>query len=470
MFTTVKTKIANWLLEKKGHDLDISTSRGNYFFTLANNALGKFMNITWSEYSKGRLIKMYHSMAEIYAPVHHRAYRIAQGKYQLKKIANDEIVYTNEQINRLLEQPNPLQNWQELIYEMSALKTVTGESYLYANVPDLLSFNYKNIASLWNLPSDTVTIKTNASIKLLSATKLSDIIQSFDVSTGNSTLSIKPKKVLYSKYCSLYAADNKIFGKSPLLSAQKAMDNLEEVYAARYSQYKKRGALGFLTSRKSDADGMRPLTKPEKADLRKDYEDSYGTSGGKSPVGILGTPIDFVKVGATIAEMQPFIETEVSASAIYAVLDVPRSMMPRAEGATYENAKQDERNFYQNVVIPEAKSIAMSISNHWGLTKAGYYIDVTFDHIDVLQENKKEKSEVEWQNNETCRIRFLYGIITLNDWRVYVGLEKVTGNAIYDKLAYNMDETELLQVESIIKLSKGGNSSTPDKNNSDANK
>ena len=90
------------------------------------------------------------------------------------------------------------------------------------------------------------------------------------------------------------------------------------------------------------------------------------------------------------------------------------------------------------------------------LEEVGLYIDVDFSHIHVLQENLKEKSAVDWRNNETARIRFNNGIITLNDWRQSCGLELVA-IAMYDKLLYEMTPDELKQVETIMKLS-GGNS------------
>lgn len=453
--TEIARKVYTLIAGKKSASITLSTARGNFFIDIAEKLFGKAFNITWGEYSKSDLVKAYHTIAEVYAPVHQRASRVADGNYQVKKISDDSIVFDNKDLNRLMSQPNPLQNFKELIYEMSALRAVTGENFLYAAVPDTLKFDYKNIAALWNLPSENVCIKTNSRIKLLSATTIGDIVQAYDVNAGTSNMSIKPELVLYTKYTSLYASDNKIFGRSPLQSAKMPIDNLKEVYAARNTQYKKRGALGFISSEKSDADGTKSLTKEEKKEIREGYESDYGLDGTKSPVGIVGSPVKFTKVGATIAEMEPFTETKASAMAIYSVLKVPRTMMPSDEGATYENAKQEERGFYQNEVIPEAKSIALSLTNHWRLAEFGLYIDVSYDHVEVLQEDKQKRAESDWKNNETYRIRFLHGIITLNEWRVAAGLEKAK-NKLYDKLIFDMDDTQRQIVSDIIKISKGG--------------
>ncbi len=440
---------------RKNVDVDLSTPHGNYFFNLSNNELGRFMNAVWGQYSDSSLINIYHTMPEVFAPVHHIAFRVAQAKWQVRKISNDEVVYDNKNLNRLLSEPNPLQNFQELIYEWVALKKVTGKNYLYMNIPGTLSFNYKNVSTMLNLPADTVYIRPQAQFKILTATSISDLIQSYDVSMGSQTVAISPDKVIYTKHASLYANDLKLHGKSPLLSAQKAICNLLAVYEARNVIYTKRGALGFIVSRKQDADGMKALTTKEREQLLDDYGKTYGLTGNRSPVAITNLPIDYINVAMSIKDLDPFAETEVDAAAIFAVLNVPRTLMPRKEGATYENANQDEKTLYSNVVIPEAASIAMSLNNHLRLSESGLYLFPSFEDVDVLQENKKEKSDVDWKNNETCRVRFLMGIITLNDWRVVCGYEKVT-NAIYDRLVFDMDEAQLQLVSTIINLSKKG--------------
>lgn len=448
--------------EVKNVDIDVSTPRGNYFFNLTDSDLARFMNAVWGQYSDSSLINIYHTMPEVFAPVHHIAFRVAQAKWQVRKTSNDEVVYDNKDLNRLLTAPNPLQNFQELIYEMVALKKVTGKNYLYLNIPSTLSFNYKNVATMVNLPADTVYIRPQSQYKILSATTISDLIQSYDVSIGSQTVAITPDKVIYTKHASLYANDLKLIGKSPLLSAQKAICNLLAVYEARNVIYTKRGALGFIVSRKQDADGMKALTAKEREQLLEDYGKTYGMTGTKSPVAITSLPIEYINVAMSIKDLEPFAETEMAAAAIFAVLNVPRTLMPRKEGATYENANQDEKTLYSNVVMPEAASIAISLTNSLRLRENGLYLFPSFEDVDVLQENKKEKSEVDWKNNETCRVRFLMGIITLNDWRVACGYEKVS-NGLYDKLIYDMDDTQLQLVSTIINLSKNSSNDSGSK-------
>jgi HK97 family phage portal protein len=447
------SKIAEAYLRRKGLISGESVDRvsGMNMFSVQVPDLSAI----WGQYTDSNLTVLFHEVPEIYTPVHIIASLISSGVFTVKKMKDDSPVDNNKYMNRLLSSPNPLQNWQELIYQAMAYQMVTGKNYLYANVPDTLTINYRNISTLINLPADNVQLRTDPMIKILSATAIEDLILDYLTPDGaQGIINIPPSKVMYTKYTSLYAYDLNIRGRSPLLSAQKAITNLIAVYEARNVIYTKRGALGFLVSKKGDASGMIPLSPKEKKELQDDYNKTYGLTSSKSPVAITSLPVDYIQVAATIADLQPFEETEYDASAIFAVYGVPRELMPRKEGATFENYNHALKSLYENAVIPRAKSLVRSISAFLKLEEVDLYLDVDFGHVKVLQENLKEKSAVDWRNNETSRVRFQYGIITLNDWRTTCGLEPAQ-NGLYNKLIYDMTPDELTKVETILKLSSG---------------
>lgn len=405
-------------------------------------------SLIYGGYAAHNFIELFHCVPEIFAPIHAVASRIANADWQLRRSYNDEIIYNNKQWNGLFSQPNPLQHFRELIYEAIVYEYTAGNEYMYFNTPSTLPKSFENIVAIWNLPADQVTPVPQEKYKLYSATTIEDLIKEYKLDEKNS---YKPKDVLHIRAINLNWNDKKIKGKSPLLSADKAIANLIAVYEARNVIYTKRGALGFIVSRKSDGDGMVSLTKTEKQNLRDEYEGTYGLTGARSPVGITEAPIDYIKVGATIAELEPFEETLADAAAIYGALNVPFELAPKREQTTFSNLSTAEKSLYQNVIIPKAMNISQSITNKLGLNEIKLYLHPSFENVDCLQENKKEKAEVNKLMTETHRQRFLNGVITLNDWVVESGYEKQS-NTLYDLRIYDMNAEQFARVKEIVTL------------------
>lgn len=406
------------------------------------------------------LIELFGSVAEIFSPVHAIAGRVVSGNFQFRKTSASQTVITNnEYLNALLTSPNPFQNFYELLYEAVVYELVTGKNYLFSNTPKSLpSLDYKNIYATWNLPADRITLKTPEKIKLFSATKVSDVIQAYVLDKGTEDeISFPTTNVMMRKQINLDWKDRKIKGRSPLLSAEKAIANLIAVYQARNVVYVKRGAMGMWVSRKKDDSGMIALSATEKKDIRDEVDRDYGLVSGKGmkkhTVGVTDAPADFVKTSMSISELMPFEETSADAAAIYGVLEVPYELAPKPKGETYSNQMNAEKGLYQNRAIPIAKSWAQSITNFWELDQFGIEMFVDFRHIEVLQEDIQSQAKRNQFNSQTYLVQFTNGVMTLNEW-----LEKIEGdrntNPMYDKLIYDMTPEELNIVKEILNIQK----------------
>ncbi|CAB4126493.1 COG4695 Phage-related protein [uncultured Caudovirales phage] len=464
----IRNKVAGWVLAAKSISQQIGG--GTFSVKLITDELTEVFAY-WSEYSESSLMHAFHRYGEVYAPINHIAGRVANGKWVLKKIKDDSIVTDNKYFNRIFTQPNPFQTFSEFIYENIVYELASGNAFLYANCWSTAdNWNYVGVSTLINVPSDQVAIRVQPIIKLLTATEKTDIIQYYNVTAGTGMYNIDPKYILHHKQLSLKTYDYRLRGISPLRSAGKALDNLDLVYGARNKVYKNGGALGVLMSARHDAQGTRPFTPEERKDIEDQWYAKHGLTDGKRPVAISNAPVKYEKIGAHIGELQPFEETEADAAVIFGVFKVPRELMPSRQPATYDNQASAEKGLYNNTVIPMAQAKASALTDFLGFREAGFYIDVTFDHVPILQENRKEKAEVDFRNNETYKSRFLNGVITLNQWRAAVKLEPVK-NAMYDKLTYDMTPEELDKVKEIASMQRGGSrtsSGTPDNQNSNS--
>lgn len=422
------------------------TDPGFSIVETANRLMDRSLN--YSGTCDHNYIELFHCIPEIFAPIHAYASRIANADFQLRKNRNDQVVYDNENWNRLFNTPNPLQHFRELMYEAVVYEMVTGNTMMYFNTPSTLNQDYTNIQTIWNLPSDQITIELKKPLKLYQSTTIEDIIATYKLDDRNK---FDPINVLHIRGTNIKWDKDMFTGRSPLESASKAIANLIAVYEARNVIYTKRGALGAMVSEKTDESGKVPLTDYERKELHKDFQASYGLSHGKSPVALTSMPVRFERFGMSITELQPFEETLADAAAIYGALGVPFELAPKLKGETFSNQENAERSFYQNSVIPKANMYMQSLTNKLGLNEAKLYLHASFEHVDVLQENKKEKAAVDKQNGDTYMQRFLTGVAPLNDWIVANGNDKVSG-PLYEKRLLEMTPEELEQVKSVLSL------------------
>jgi hypothetical protein len=423
---------------------------GRPYLITSDGDFSKILSAIRGTYTDTNLIELFGTVAEIFAPIDAIASRVIAGKFVFKRKANDEIITDNADLNKILTAPNPFQNFQELLYEAVCYEYVTGKSYLLSTTPETLSrMDYKNLITTYALPSDNVRMVTNKRIRLFSATKKSDVIEKYELDDGTSEkIPLKPENVLYRKQVNLDWKGKKVEGRAKLLSAEKPIANIIAVYEARNVIYVKRGALGFLVSKKSDASGNVSLTPDERKAINDELDRRHGLSKKKHLIGLSDAPIDFIRTSMSIQELEPFKETNASASALYAVLGVPRELMPKDDGATFENQKAAERGFYQNVVIPLAKSWCQSLTNFWALDAAGIYLDVDFSQIEVLQANKKENAEVLDKNVTSYTKLYKDGAITYNQWLIALGYEARPG---FDKYIQDLENVPMA-----VKIGVGG--------------
>ena len=425
--------------------------QGNHFYKLTDRDLGIFQSCLSGGYSEANMITLFETIPEVFAPVDIIASRVQNGIFQLKKLSTDEVVYDNKKWNQLTTRPNWRQTWEGFIYAAVVYKYVCGNRYFYSYLPSTLKKKLDNITALWLLPPQYTEphIRSDRPTTF-AATSPSDVVDYYKVSIPGEQDRISTDLVYHDAFINFsLQQDNYLKGIGPLRADEMPISNLIAVYQARNAIYVKRGALGLIVSKKEDNDGSVPLLPGEKDNIRNELQGDYGVTGGRDIVGVTDVPVDFVRIAMSIEELQPFDETFASASAIFGTLGVPRSFIPTKNGPTYTNGPADERKLYQDVVIKNGKEICQILNKALGLEEIGCYADVSYDHVEVLQDDKKAKADVDKVRSETAITQYKEGLITKNQLLVAIGQEAVTGGDIYITDGKNPDPMA-------VKLGVGG--------------
>lgn len=397
-------------------------------------------------------IDLFECLPEVFAPVHEIAKRVAGGTFQLVRSWNDEVDYNDADFNRLFSQPNPLHSFRDFVYNAVCYEILTGKQFFYKNQPDTLPDEYKSVLTWSNLPSPAIKAVMRQDVDPWSATDMSDFVVEYRMPTRNGYRVFPTNKVLPLLNLSLKDGVNLNNVVAPIKGAEKPIANLIPVYQARGVIYVKRGMMGLLVSKKSDDSGMVSLTKGEKQEIQDEYDQMYGLEYRKSQIGIGSAPVDFVKTSMSIQELEPFEETLADAVAIYAVLRVPRHLVPSKDQSTFNNTKEEMKAFYSDVIVPWGERLAEAWTNFFGLKDFRRYIRADYSHVDVLQENKKDKAGVEEIMGKVWFQRWTSGVCTLNDWIVSTGANKVTGNPLYELKLFEMTPEQVDQVKTVLSM------------------
>ena len=316
-------------------------------------------------------LTLFSTIPEVFFPIDYIASRIAGANFQLKKTKDDSIVWANKRMNGILSRPNCLMRWKELIYQHHIYKLCTGNSFIRAAMPDVFSTaeKWRYCDNYWVLPSDkTIVEPVYGNMPLFGIAQTEDIIRSYRLEYGwNGSLEIPPYQIWHDRDGSaeFYSGAMFLKSKSRLASQNKPMSNLIAVYEARNVIYVKRGGLGFIVSKKTDATGSIALTDDEKEQLLKQNFEKYGVRKGQVPYGISDADIDFVRTNLSIAELQPFEETLADAINIAGAYGIPAVLVPRKDQSTFSNQATAEKSVYCSTVIPMAKQFCKDYSFPW---------------------------------------------------------------------------------------------------------
>lgn len=413
-------------------------------------------DILYGAYGRQNFITLFYCIPEIFAPVNEIACRVAEATWQLCSTSNDAVDYKNKAFNRLFEKPNPLMTMKQFVWQSVCYDILTGASFQYLNKPSTLPDEFDSVLSWWNAPTHKVKIDKKKNVDIYSATKLEDFINKITVCEDGRERVMDIKNVMPFIKFDLQQGNQVDKFKSDLKGAEIAIKNLLPVYEARGVIYVKRGALGFLVSKKSDASGLVSLTPKEKSEAQAEYQGTYGLVRGKNQVGVSSAPVEYIPTSMSIQELQPFEETLADANVIYKTLRVPKHFVPSKDNSTFNNAESDTRAFYDDVILPYANKYAQGWNEKFAIPNR--YIKADFSHIAVLKSNKKDDAVVNKTNGATMLERWQNGVISLNEWIMSFDGEKGIGD-IYEKKIFDLSPEQIDLVKNIINLKSNGTTS-----------
>jgi len=278
----------------------------------------------------------------------------------------------------LVNKPNPTQSWSDVIYSLAVNDGLFNNSFAYC---PKRSFDVRNLL----VPLASNKIKIRGTGKLLDQIDTDGLIKDFEFwYDSNQYETIQVEDMIY-----LNTPDG-----INLINPVNRIDTLKYPLSNIMSQYNKRnvlleniGAIGILSSKKSDLGGSLPMDAEEKEEIQRDW-----LKRQKDKLVITEADVDWTPMSYPTKDLMLFEELTEDKMAIIDAYGLSYYLFSQAKGSTFTNVKEGMKMSYQDTIIPETEQMYSTISHQLGLTDEGLYLKPDFSHIAVLQDDKNAEA------------------------------------------------------------------------------
>lgn len=316
--------------------------------------------------------KLYLEIPELRMVIDRRASMMSSNKPLLVDADGNEV--TNHWFNDVLNKPNPVQSWSDLVYSLSVQDALYSNSFIYA---PKRSFDIRNL--FVPLPSNKIQI--NLSGKKLKQMEQEGLIDSFVFQYDDKNT----EKIEFDDLIYLMTNDgmNIVKPVSRMESLKFPLSNIKASYHKRNVLLENIGAIGILSTQNNDVGGAIPMTPEEKKQIQKDWFRRQ-----KDELIITESQVDWKPMSFPTKDLMLFEELTADKIAIIDTFGMSLNIFSTEKGATFTNVRDSIRMTYQDTIIPETQQMYDAIGQQIGLNDEGLKLIAEFDHLPVMQDDE----------------------------------------------------------------------------------
>lgn len=294
----------------------------------------------------------------------------------------EEIVREGDFYN-FVHNPNNENTYKSFTYQSLVYQLATGNEIQYG----VKGVGSQHFSERWNLAPQYIIPKVTNLITGPQAT-------SYKYNYSGTDYNLDIEEVMHlKKFNPDPGAENAVMGMSPLSAAYRTLVASNEIITADASLIKNKGAIGLLSSK-----GDRTTTSEEGKQLDKALKNKIGGGDNYGSIKITSGNFDFIKFAMSPADLQILESGVIKLRDLCSVYGVKSRMFNDPKGASYNNAKQDTKDFYVNGVLPPLHSEIDHFNKFyvpgWNeRDNSNYFIEPDISSIEALQDDKKLEAE-----------------------------------------------------------------------------
>lgn len=318
-------------------------------------------------------------------------------------------------LRKLLSKPNKMQTWKQFEAQCDIYISLFGYCVLLPMKP--VGFPNIDATSIWNIPPNFLEIEESESPFYLTENHISKITMVYK----NVRYDINPDFVYLIKDTSPSLCSS-VLPQSRLMSQEMNINNIIGTLESMNVIVNRRGALGILSSGKSDASGTISLTPKEKEDVQRDFM-QYGLQRSQMQVIISNASLQWQQMGYSTRDLMLNEGIESATMSICDTFNYPFRLLSAntINSLGGSDVEYFNKQLYQNCIIPRAENAYEQWNAFFDLPNLGLKLDKDFSHISALQEDKVNNGRARLVLNQALLIEWKNNLITANEWLVKNG-------------------------------------------------
>lgn len=324
--------------------------------------------------------------------INRKATAAVNGKWYVADLSGKEIQGGKAaDILKLLEKPNPVQDWIQFFSFAKVMNQIFGRAYIYVLTPVGMR---NSVEGMYVIPNWYVTEVNNP---VQGWENIGQYVTKYLVTMGGFNVNIDAADMMVWNDFN-FDFSNETYdpwrGGSRLVGLRDPIQTLIASYEARNVLLTNTGAIGVLSNdSKDNISGYMPIKDDDKKKLQDDFVTKYGLQRGKWAVVVTNAAVKWQAMSRPTRDLMVFEEVEDDTRAICDAYGFPMYLLGFKSGTTFSNVNEAKKSLYENTIIPESDSFNRTFTAFFKLREKNMQLMCDYSHLPIMQEDEKYKAE-----------------------------------------------------------------------------
>ena len=391
--------------------IPIDEGKGKFFYMIGGGGKGS----VWTFESPTKILKAFNECPPLAAVILKKSQYSSNGKPWVLNAGDDNEAKGDyaQQLRRILKQPNFLQNWKQFKVQTDICKNLFG--FVVVLVVNPAGFTKLNeYTQMFILPPWLTDIKLSG--KYINTTSYADVIEKITFRYGGTATPVPLDNIILLKDFNINKMETAILPESRVHSLGGPIETINVGLRSINVLTKRRGGIGILSNTSKDAIGSMAMDPQEKIDVQDKLKTNYGLSEEQSEIIITNASLNWQSMAFNVGELKIQESIKTAVDMIADTMGFHSLLLSGTTQGTYNNLSSLQVDIYQNSIIPESENDFEEYSRFFKAEQNKIRVVIDFEHVDVLQKNKKDEATARNTLSQACEREFYNNAITLNQW------------------------------------------------------